>query len=148
MSATKQTTMTPDLPGQQALSQLASRYVDVDQLPWRPTRWPGIEMKVLMEDPSGLITTLMRWAPGASLPDHEHTRIEQTYVLEGSLADDEGEATAGQFVWRPAGSRHRARSPHGALMLSFFLAPNKFFDEPEAKGAPAPKNPSGVWARR
>ncbi len=142
------TAMTPDVPSQQALSALASRYVDVAALPWRPTRWPGIEMKVLMEDSSGLLTTLMRWAPGASLPFHEHVRIEQTYILEGSLADDEGEAVAGQFVWRPAGSRHSARSPRGALMLAFFLEPNKFFDEPEAKGAKAPKNPSGVWARR
>ena len=29
-------------------------------------------------------------APGATLPDHEHVLIEQTYVLEGSLVDKEG----------------------------------------------------------
>jgi len=44
------------------------------------------------------------------LPDHEHVLIEQTYVLEGSLVDKEGpdagiEVGAGEFVWRPAGSR-------------------------------------------
>jgi anti-sigma factor ChrR (cupin superfamily) len=66
------------------------------------------------------------WAPGAELPLHEHVEIEQTYVLEGTLVDHEGEVTAGNYVWRPAGSRHVAVAPHGALMLSIFLKPNTF----------------------
>ena len=57
---------------------------------------------------------------------HLHTRIEQRWVLEGSLVDHEGEVTAGNFVWRPAGSRHVARAPNGALILGFFLQPNTF----------------------
>lgn len=125
MSAT-----TPDLPNAEALAPLASRYVDVAALPWQPTPWAGIEKKVLLEDAdSGLTTLLMRWAPGAELPYHEHVRIEQTYVLEGHLVDEEGEAGSGQFVWRPAGSRHVARSPKGALLLAFFLEPNRFLDD-------------------
>jgi len=40
--------------------------------------------------------------------------------------DDEGEVTAGNYVWRPKGNRHIARSPNGALVLSMFLRPNKF----------------------
>ena len=52
--------------------------------------------------------------------------IEQTYVLQGSIVDDEGEVTAGNYVWRPKGNRHLARSPGGALVISFFLKPNKF----------------------
>ena len=32
----------------------------------------------------------MRLAPGAVLPDHEHVKIEQTYMLEGKLVDKEG----------------------------------------------------------
>ena len=67
--------------------------------------------------------------PGASLPDHEHMLIEQTYVIEGSLKCGEGECTAGNFVWRPAGSRHKAWAPNGGLMLAIFQVPNKFFHE-------------------
>ena len=85
---------------------LASRFVQVADLPWEKTRFPGIETKTLLfERDSGLVTVLMRMAPGARLPDHEHVRIEQTYVLEGSLVCGEGECRAGEFVWRPAGSR-------------------------------------------
>ncbi len=123
-------TTTPEAKDHDRLGPLASRYVTVDELPWVPTRFLGVEIKVLMENKeTGLLTALTRFAPGAVLPDHEHVEIEQSYVLEGSLVDDEGAATAGNYVWRPGGSRHAAYSPDGCLVLSFFLKPNKFFDQ-------------------
>lgn len=92
-----------------------------------PDHFPGIEIKVLLEDTAtGLMTTMTRMAPGAVLPLHEHADIEQTYVLEGRLVEDEGEVTAGEYVCRPAGSRHIANAPEGALLLRIFLHPNKF----------------------
>ena len=52
-----------------------------------------------MEDKAtGLLTALTRFAPGAALPDDEHVEIEQSYVIEGSLADSEGVAIAGNYV--------------------------------------------------
>ena len=108
---------------------MASRFVDVERLPWEKTSYTGIEQKTLLVDRgSGLLTALMRMAPGARLPDHQHVKIEQTYVLEGSLICPEGECHAGQFVWRPAGSRHEAwAGPLGGLFLAMFQIPNKFF---------------------
>lgn len=123
-------TITPAANNHSALSALASRYVDVESLPWVPSRFPGVDLKVLMEDKdTGLLTALTRFAPGSVLPDHEHVDIEQSFVLEGSLADDEGVATAGNYVWRPAGSRHTAHTTDGCVVLSFFMKPNKFFDK-------------------
>jgi anti-sigma factor ChrR (cupin superfamily) len=69
------------------------------------------------------------------LPYHEHAELEQTYILEGSLVDEEGEVTAGNYVARPTGSRHIARSPNGCINISFFLKPNLFF---EADGTSKP----------
>ena len=121
------TATTPFLANEDMLGPLASRYVRVDELPWKPTPCAGIEMKVLVEDKeSGLLTALFRWQPGAELSLHEHVEVEQTFVLEGSLIDDEGEVTAGNYVWRPKGNRHIAKSPDGALVLSIFLKPNIF----------------------
>ena len=120
---------TPHLANEAKLGPLGSRYVNVAELPWKPTRSKGIDVKILMEEPeSGLLTALFRWRPGAELSLHEHTEIEQTYVLEGSIVDEEGEARAGDYVWRPKGSRHIARSPEGALMIAFFLKPNNFLE--------------------
>ena len=60
---------------------------------------------------------------------YEHVLIEQTYVLEGTLVCGEGECKAGDYVWRPAGSRHEAwAGPQGGLMLAMFQVPNKFFE--------------------
>jgi anti-sigma factor ChrR (cupin superfamily) len=115
-------------------ADLHSQVVRAKDMPWQKMRFPGCEMKTLLFDPaSGLATVLMRMAPGAELPDHEHVLIEQTYVLEGSLADKEGpdagiEVKAGEFVWRPAGSRHAAWSPNGGLFLGMFQIPNKFYE--------------------
>jgi anti-sigma factor ChrR (cupin superfamily) len=103
-------------------------------MPWRSTRYAGIEVKPLLRDPvQGLATVLMRMAPGAILPDHEHVLIEQTWVLEGHLVDRDGpdarmECKAGQFIWRPAGSRHSAWSPKGGTFLAMFQIPNKFYE--------------------
>ncbi len=128
-------TVTPHATDHEGLAPLACRYVNVDDLPWTPTKYEGVDIKILLENKeTGLLTALFRWAPGAELPYHEHVQIEQTYVLEGSLADHEGEVTAGNYVWRPAGSRHTARAANGALVLSFFLSPNRFLDEQEPPG--------------
>jgi anti-sigma factor ChrR (cupin superfamily) len=124
---------TPGLSGEDQLAPLDSRYVNVGQLPWKPTPTPGIDMKILLEDTeSGLLTALFRWEPGTELPLHQHVEIEQTYVLSGSIVDEEGEVREGDFVWRPKGNRHIARSVKGALVLSFFLKPNKFLTGPLA----------------
>src|SRR5262245_17721684 len=115
-------------------SEQHSHVVCPANMEWQPTRFPGCEVKTLLFDRgSGLVTALMRFAPGAVLPDHEHVKIEQTYVLEGHLVDREGQAAGrevgpGEFVWREAGSRHVAWCPQGGLMLAIFQVPNKFFE--------------------
>jgi anti-sigma factor ChrR (cupin superfamily) len=101
---------------------------------WKKTRFSGCEVKgLLLDKETGVVTALMKFAPGAVLPDHEHVKIEQTYVLEGRLVDKEGPAEGlivgpGEFVWREAGSRHVAWTPEGGLMLAMFQVPNKFFE--------------------
>jgi anti-sigma factor ChrR (cupin superfamily) len=116
--------------------KLASRFIDVPNMPWEATKFPGIQIKVLYADDEGRTTALFKLAPGAVVPLHEHTALEQTYVLEGSLEDHEGVCGPGQFCWRPAGNQHEAVAPNGALILGFFLKPNrfaygeKFFTEP------------------
>ena len=121
---------TPNCLGHAALDALASRFVDVESLPWQSTRFPGVEVKILVENPdTGGHTSLTRLAPGAVLPNHEHVGLEQSFVLQGSLVDDQGTVTAGNFVWRPGGSIHSAHSPDGCLVLGIFKKPNRFTDD-------------------
>lgn len=133
------------------IDDLRSHHMKPADMPWQPTRFAGCEMKPLMIDAkSGLATMLIRMAPGAELPDHEHVLIEQTYVLEGSLVDKDGpdagtEVKAGEFVWRPAGSRHSAWTPDGGTFVAIFQIPNKFFEKDGRVLDAAGKDWAATW---
>ena len=140
---------TPSVKSHTKLPPLASRFVEVAKLPWEKTRFAGVEAKTLLVDrETGVVTSLMKFAAGARLPDHEHVRIEQTYVLEGSLVCGEGECKAGDYVWRPAGSRHEAwAGPKGGLMLAMFQIPNKFFEKDGRETDVTGQDWNAAWAK-
>lgn len=112
-----------------------SHVARANDMPWQPIRYPGCFIKPLFVDrEKGLLTVLLKMEPGATLPDHEHALVEQTYMLEGRLVDKEGPEAGlsvgpGEFVARPAGSRHSAWTPEGGLMVAIFQVPNKFFEK-------------------
>jgi anti-sigma factor ChrR (cupin superfamily) len=128
-----------------------SHIVKPAEAEWKPTRFAGCEVKTLVADAkTGIMSSLMRFAPGSVLPDHEHVNIEQTYVLEGRLIDKEGPAEgiaagAGEFIWREPGSRHSAWTPDGGLMLAIFQVPNKFFEADGRVTDPTGKIWDEVW---
>jgi anti-sigma factor ChrR (cupin superfamily) len=103
-----------------------STYLDVSAIAWEPTKWPGIDTKTLYRDASGKQTTLTRMAAGTRLPRHRHVGLEQSFVLEGTLVDQDGSCTAGNFVWRRPGSVHEAWTPEGCVVLGVFETPNEF----------------------
>jgi anti-sigma factor ChrR (cupin superfamily) len=106
-----------------SLGALASRFIETESIPWIETA-PGNKMKVIYHDPTtDMLTILAKLEPGAGIPPHEHEDLEQTFVLEGSLVDEEGECTAGNFVIRAKGSRHAPTAPKGCTMVVFFLKP-------------------------
>src|SRR5262249_227864 len=84
---------------------------------------------------------LSKLEPGAGIPPHKHEDLEQTFVLEGSLLDGEGECTAGNFVIRAKGSQHAPVAPRGCTMLVFFLNPPTPLLRPLSlpPGAPPPQ---------
>ena len=106
-----------------SLTAVASRFIETEEVPWIETS-PGSKMKVIYHDPAtDMLTILAKLEPGAGIPAHKHEDLEQTFVLEGSLVDQEGECTAGNFVIRAKGSHHAPTAPNGCTMLVFFLKP-------------------------
>jgi len=138
--------MTPDA------ADLRSRHVKPGEMPWQKLQFEGCEIKPLYYDPkTGQATLLFKMAPGAVLPDHEHALLEQTYMLEGELVDKDGPdaglaVKAGEFVWRPAGSRHSAWCPKGGLMIAIFQVPNKFFAKDGKVTDPTGKDWDASWS--
>jgi anti-sigma factor ChrR (cupin superfamily) len=94
----------------------ASLYVAAADRPWTERR-PGVHWKVLWEE-GDRRAVLMRYDPGAAIPRHRHLGDEQIFVLEGSVSDDTGTCTPGNYARRPPGCVHTVWSRDGALVLA------------------------------
>jgi anti-sigma factor ChrR (cupin superfamily) len=102
------------------LAPSGSRYVDVATMSWQEP-FPGIRIKVLYKDNEAKETTILfETQPGTVIPEHVHGGVEWAFVLEGTMEDDEGVVTAGNFVYRPPDSRHSVRTPNGAKYIGLF----------------------------
>jgi anti-sigma factor ChrR (cupin superfamily) len=113
-------------------TQGGSAYIKPSAMEWQPTRFEKVSIKVLYEDAKrGEMTCLLKLEPGAHIPFHKHPEIEQSLVLEGSVEDHDGVATAGDYVWRKPGSLHDNRSPGGAVLFAVYRKPNIYYHAAE-----------------
>ena len=58
-------------------------------------------------------TSVIRYAPGASFPLHEHPLGEEFFVLSGVFSDEYGNYPEGTYVRNPPGSKHQPFSDQG-----------------------------------
>lgn len=93
--------------------------VDTHTLPWVSSPEPTVERKLIeREGGDGTrATSLVRFAPGASFPEHVHHGGEEFLVLEGAFCDETGCFPAGHYLRNPPGSRHRPSAPDGCVIL-------------------------------
>jgi anti-sigma factor ChrR (cupin superfamily) len=104
--------------------ELAAR---ADSLPWQPFR-PGVERHILYgsDGADAPMAALLRYAPGAHVPPHEHVDHEHIFVLAGAQEDERGRYEAGTAVINPPGSRHNVKSDEGCLVLAVWNRPVRF----------------------
>jgi anti-sigma factor ChrR (cupin superfamily) len=90
---------------------------------------PGVEILPLYgsahEDPHsrGPSAALLRYQPGASIPEHQHAGYEHVFVLRGSQEDQSGHYARGTCVINPPGTRHAVTSAEGCLVLAIWNRP-------------------------
>jgi hypothetical protein len=86
---------------------------------------PGIRRKVLRVDEAlDSVSALYRLAPGARLPRHAHTQVEECLMLEGELRIGDIRVKAGDWHVAEPGSAHpELITDAGAL---FFLRSERF----------------------
>lgn len=93
------------------------------ELPWQPFR-EGVEIHQLYENgKNGSSAALLRYHPGAKIPDHIHTGYEHILILSGSQTDQRGEHKTGTLVVNPPGSKHRLVSESGCIVLIIWEKP-------------------------
>jgi anti-sigma factor ChrR (cupin superfamily) len=99
------------------------------QLTFEPFR-EGIEICRLDtgEDPENAQAAVLRYAPGATVPQHGHTGAEMVIMLEGEQRDVRGSYPAGTVVINHPGSQHDVSSPDGCVVLILWSRPIAFVD--------------------
>lgn len=93
------------------------------RLPFQPFR-EGVEILPIRQGEPAV--ALLRYAPGSSVPEHQHTGLETIYVLEGSQSDERGTYPVGSLVLNPEGSRHSVWSDAGCVVLIQWERPVRF----------------------
>ncbi|MEW6270030.1 MAG: cupin domain-containing protein, partial [Thermodesulfobacteriota bacterium] len=79
---------------------------------------PGLERRGLFRSRGRGTAYLLRVAPGATIPDHEHRGVEHSYVLSGSITVEGQLCRAGDYHRAAAGTSHHApHSEDGCVML-------------------------------
>lgn len=97
---------------------------------WRPLR-EGVEISQLYGGgPDEPAAALLRYAPGAQIPLHEHDGYEHILILSGSQRDEHGEYGTGTLMISPPGSRHSVISAGGCLVLAIWQKPVHFLNTP------------------
>lgn len=96
---------------------------------FRPFR-DGIDVLPLYEQPGGPAAAILRYAPGAEVPEHQHPDYEHVYVLAGRQEDQFGSYPAGTLRINRPGSSHRVKSPEGCLILIIWNRPVVFEPAP------------------
>lgn len=90
---------------------------------WKPFR-PGVEIHRLYGDnKQGASAALLKYEPGASVPEHIHTGYEHIIVLSGAQSDQRGNHTAGTLAINPPGSSHNIVSKSGCIVLIIWEKP-------------------------
>lgn len=78
---------------------------------------PGVDALYLYDDAGGAACAVLKYAPGAEVPEHRHLGYEHVMVLSGSQEDERGRYGPGTLVINAPGTRHRVWSPEGCLAL-------------------------------
>ena len=112
---------TPQLHRQTAETPVSKGYSYLPNSPegWVNTGIPGFRTKLLSSGPHpGYEVMLIELAPGAKVPDHDHSGTEEIYMLAGHMHTEGQVMGPGDFVHADAGTHHReVVSPDGCVAL-------------------------------
>lgn len=107
------------------LSDVLGVAQQADQIDWKPFR-AGVEIHPLYNVEGGCSAALLRYAPGSSVPSHQHTGYEHILVLAGEQRDESHVYSQGTLVVSPPGSSHSIQSPKGCIALAIWEKPVSF----------------------
>ena len=94
--------------------------VTPEQYNWVDSPIAGVQRMMLdrIGDEVARATSLVRYAPNSSFPEHSHGGGEEILVLSGTFADEHGEYPQGSYLRNPIGTSHSPKiGPEGATIF-------------------------------
>ncbi len=93
--------------------------VHSDQIDWVPSPMAGVDRRMLdrIGGEVARATSIVRYAPGSSFPEHTHGGGEEFIVLEGVFQDEHGDYPAGTYVRNPPTTHHVPGSEPGCTIF-------------------------------
>ena len=123
-AATSRLLKNAQLPIKNQIMQINEDYsqrivLNTEEMPWIAAPAAGVERRMLERSgaESGRATSIVKYAPGARFPEHQHPGGEELLVLSGVFSDAAGDYPAGSYVRNPPGSKHAPFSHGGCVML-------------------------------
>jgi len=110
------------------LTELFGPNQDFSKYPWQPFR-VGVEIhRIYGDGAQGAAAALLRYAPGARVPRHQHAGLEHIVVLLGSQRDAGGTYGVGTCLMHAPGTTHDIVSDQGCVVLALWAEPVAFQD--------------------
>ena len=103
--------------------------MNLDDVPFRPTRYPGVSIHFYHRDEATRNAAVMiRMEPGCSYPAHRHRGVEELLVLQGGYRDERGEHRVGEYVRYEDGTVHHPVALEGGEACVFFAVSGEGID--------------------
>ena len=93
--------------------------MDTAKMEWQASPSPTVWRKRLdsVGGESGRVTSVVRYDPKSSFPEHDHPEGEEILVLAGTFSDEHGDYPVGTYLLNPPGFRHAPFSRKGCTIF-------------------------------
>jgi len=94
--------------------------IDTTRMEWQPSPSPGVwrkRLELIGDTEKGMVTSIVRFDPGAGLPLHDHPMGEEVLVLEGTFADEHDTYPTGTWTLLPNNTPHAPKTEEGCTLL-------------------------------
>lgn len=115
----------PDAKQTIILHDIFNLAAQADRLTWQPFH-DGIDIYPIYKSERGCAAALLRYAPGAAVPAHEHLGYEHILVLHGEQSDEHDAYPQGTLTISPPGTSHTVHSAGGCVVLAIWEKPVSF----------------------
>ncbi len=94
-------------------------FADTAAMAWQPSPSPSVWRKRLdlFGGEQSRVTSIVRYDPKSSFPEHGHPEGEEILVLDGVFSDEHGDYPTGTYLLNPPGFRHAPGSRKGCTLF-------------------------------